>query len=68
MDKEQMYIRGIESDKQKFEAYVKRYGYKENLGQIEYGWFRDKINDCKELSYAQKADLCARYTEMLKEI
>ena len=40
-----MYLKAIESDRQKFEAFVKKHGYKENLGQNELINFNDKINE-----------------------
>lgn len=62
-----MFLKGIESDKQKLGAYIKKCGYIENLGQIEYSEFRDKVNN-SDLQYSEKANLCARYTEMLENI
>lgn len=68
MNKVEMYKRNIESDRQKFTAYIKKHGYIENLGQAEYRYFRDKINNCGELSYAEKAQLCSDYIEMLNNL
>ncbi len=68
MDYFKMYLRAIENDKQKFEAYIKKNGYKENLGQNEYSYIQNKINKNENLTYGQKADLCGRYTEMLNNL
>ena len=63
-----MFLQTIEYDKQKFTAYVKKNGYIENLGQIEYSDFCDKINKNDNLTYSEKADLRACYTDMLSNL
>jgi hypothetical protein len=68
MDKFEMFLRNIESDKQAFTAYIKKHGYVEDLSQSEYSRFRDKVNNNDELNYAQKADLCSRYINMVDEL
>lgn len=68
MDYKSMFLKGIESDRQSLSAYIKRYGYKENLGQNEYSDFRDRVNKNEKLSYSEKAELCSRFTEMLNAL
>jgi len=68
MDYFKMYLKTIESEKQKFEAYIKSYGYIENLGQSELITFNDKINNCEFLSYAERADLSSRFVDMLNNL
>ena len=63
-----MYQREIQSDKQKFEAFIKKNGYIENLGQIEYREFIEKVNNCDDLGYADKAMLAFNFSEMLENL
>lgn len=68
MDYKNMFMKGIESDRQSLSAYIKKHGYYENMGQIEYTNFQDKINMNDMLSYAQKAELCGLYEKMLNNL
>lgn len=63
-----MYLRGIEHAKQKLEAFIKKRGFVENLGQPEYRDFLDKVNGCAELTHAQKADLADRFSRMVDSL
>jgi hypothetical protein len=65
MDFFKMYLRTIESDKQSFNAFIKRRGFVENLGQAEHNNFKDKVNNNEGLTQAERADLCGRYIEMM---
>ena len=68
MDYFKMFLRGIESDKQSLNFYIDRKGYKENLGQPELTRFNQRVNACKELNGGQKADLSARFCEMVDSL
>jgi hypothetical protein len=61
------YKRNITSDRQSFQAYIKRNGYKENLGQIELGRFKDSVN--KNISrYTDQCNLITAYENMLDNL
>jgi len=63
-----MYQREIQSDKQKFEAFIKKNGFIENLGQPEYRIFLEKVNNCDYIGYTDKAMLAFNYAEMLASL
>jgi hypothetical protein len=64
----EMYKKWIESDKQKFKAFIKKHGYIENLGQAEQREFSDKVFGNKNLDYAEQAGLSMDYIEMLNNL
>jgi len=68
MNKTKMYQREIQSEKQKFEAFIKKNGFIENLGQPEYRIFLEKVNNCEDIGYADKAMLAFNYAEMLASL
>ena len=63
-----MYKKWIESDKQKFTAYIKKHGYIENLGQAEQREFNDKVFACSDLDYSEQAGLSMDYVEMINNL
>jgi hypothetical protein len=68
MDYMQMYKRGIESDRQKLQAYIKRHGFRENLGQPEQRDFNERVSVNTHLSYQQQAELRVEYILMLDSL
>ena len=47
---------------------AKRTGLYEDFGQKEYRAFRDKVDNDDRLAYAEKVELCSRFSERVSSI